>query len=80
MISAIVLAAGTSKRFGKQNKLLTKYKNQIILLTVINKLLKSKVDELIVVTGNDRKKIKKQIQNNHKIKVVTKKYLKKVMA
>ena len=61
MISAIVLAAGTSKRFGKQNKLLAKYKNEIILLTVINKLLKSKVDELIVVTGNDRKKIEKQI-------------------
>ena len=80
MISAIILAAGTSKRFGKENKLLTKYKNQIILLTVINKLLKSKVDELIVVTGNDRKKIEKQIPNNHKITVVNNRYFKRGMA
>ena len=80
MISAIVLAAGTSKRYGKQNKLLAKYKNKIILLTVIDKLLKSKVDELIIVTGQDRTKVKKQIPHNHKITIVNNKYFKKGMA
>ena len=80
MISAIVLAAGTSKRYGKQNKLLVKYKNKIILLTVINKLLKSKVGELIIVTGQDRKKIEKQIPNNRKIVVTNNKYFKQGMA
>ena len=80
MISAIVLAAGTSKRYGKQNKLLAKYKNKIILLTVIDKLLKSKVDELIVVTGQDKTKVKKQIPINHKIAIVNNKYFKRGMA
>ena len=80
MISAIVLAAGASKRYGKQNKLLAKFKNKIILLTVIDKLLKSKVGELIVVTGQDRKKVENQIPKNHKITVVNNRCFKMGMA
>ena len=60
MITAIVLAAGKSKRFGKSNKLLASYKKNLVLNYTLNKILKSKVDEVLLVTGYQNNKIQNQ--------------------
>ena len=43
MISAIILAAGQSKRFGSDNKLIKKYNKKYLINHIIGTLLKSKV-------------------------------------
>ncbi len=50
MISAVVLAAGKAERF-RANKLLFPVNDETILENVVKNLLKSKVDEIIVVVG-----------------------------
>ena len=80
MISAILLAAGSSKRYGKKNKLLARYKKKYLLLHVLQKLVKSKADEIIVVTGQDRKKIERLVTINNKVKIVYNKNFKKGMS
>jgi len=72
MISAIVLAAGISKRMGKLKQLLAFGKSTILEETLKN-LLNSKVDEVVVVLGFQSEKIAqkiitlpvKQIKNPH---------------
>ena len=75
MIGAILLAAGQSKRFKGENKLIIKYKNKPLINYAINSLIKSKVSKIIVVLGHEDKKIKKKIKKNKKIIfVLNKKY------
>lgn len=62
MVSAVVLAAGCSKRMGK-NKLLVKLDGKEILLRTLHAVVNSKVDEVIVVTGYQASDIQKIIQN-----------------
>jgi len=50
MISAIVLAAGHSRRMGTQ-KLLLPFRGKPMIATIVDELLGSPVDEVIVVTG-----------------------------
>lgn len=50
MISAIILAAGTSSRMGKP-KLLLPFKGRSIIRVVAENVLASLVDEVLVVTG-----------------------------
>lgn len=52
MVSAVILAAGLSKRMG-QNKLLLKLNNQSIIEHVVSTVIKCKIDEIIVVLGRD---------------------------
>ena len=59
MISAILLAAGQSKRIKKENKLLKKYKGKILINHILQSLIKSKVQKIIIVLGNEHNKIKK---------------------
>lgn len=80
MISAILLAAGTSSRYGKDNKLLVKYKEKPLLSYSLKALLKSKVKDIVVVLGKDKQKILKQIPQNKKIKVIFNKNYKRGMA
>jgi len=80
VISAILLAAGTSSRFGKKNKLLAKYKKESLLSYSLNNLLKSKVKEIIVVTGNETNQVMKQVPKNSKIKTTFNKNYKKGMS
>ena len=47
---AIILAAGSSRRMGKQ-KLLLPYGDSTIIETVIQNVLQSKVDSTLVVLG-----------------------------
>ena len=70
MISAILLSAGLSKRFKSGNKLIHKYHRKEILTYSLKNILKSKIVEIIIVTGNDHNKIKKILPKNKKIKVI----------
>ena len=51
MISAILLAAGQSKRLKGENKLIRKFKNKPLINHAINSLIKSKISKIIVVVG-----------------------------
>ncbi|NIR53045.1 nucleotidyltransferase family protein [candidate division KSB1 bacterium] len=52
-ISAIVLAAGTSTRMGQKNKLFLRIDRKTILRWSVENALKSTVNEVLVVTGED---------------------------
>jgi len=62
MIYAMILAAGESKRMGKP-KLILPFGETTILGTVINNVLSSKADKILVVLGSDAEKIRKKIEN-----------------
>ncbi|GAI07868.1 unnamed protein product [marine sediment metagenome] len=59
-ISALLLAAGESKRMGRQ-KLLLPFGASTIIEQTISNLLNSKVDEVIVVVGYREKELVKRI-------------------
>ncbi len=52
MIAAIVLAAGESRRMGRQ-KLLLPYNNKTVIEHVVDQVLASVAQDIIVVTGHD---------------------------
>ena len=80
MITAIVLAAGKSKRFGKSNKLLATYKRNPVLKHTLNKITKSKVDEILLVTGHQNNKIQNQFKKYSNIKFLFNKNFNKGMS
>jgi molybdenum cofactor cytidylyltransferase len=57
---AIILAAGSSRRMGTQ-KLLLPYRESTIIETVVDNVLSSKVDKVMVVLGADRAEINQKI-------------------
>jgi molybdenum cofactor cytidylyltransferase len=63
MVTAIVLAAGSSQRMGDVNKLLLKYKNKTIIETTIENIITAKLNKVIVVTGYETEKIKAVIEH-----------------
>ena len=75
MIKAILLAAGQSKRLKGENKLIKKFKNKPLLNHVLNSLVKSKVQKIIIVLGYQNKQLRRIIKKNNKnIFVVNKKF------
>jgi molybdenum cofactor cytidylyltransferase len=70
MISAILLAAGQSKRMNGENKLTKKIQGIPLIKNSVKNILSSSVDELIVVLGYQKKIIEKLIDKNEKIKTV----------
>ena len=58
MISAILLAAGESKRMKGENKLTKIIKGKPLIKHTIKNILDSNVDELIIIIGHESKKIK----------------------
>ena len=70
MISAILLAAGQSKRMLNENKLLKKINGVPLVKLCADNILASFIDELIVVTGFQKEKIEKNINKSIKIKFV----------
>lgn len=62
MISAIVLAAGQSKRMGKTKQLLT-LGNKTLIEHVVDNVLASRVAETVVVIGHDANAIKGVLKN-----------------
>ena len=77
MITAILLAAGQSKRFKNGNKLLKNYKGKYLINHILKSLIKSKVNKIIIVLGHENRKIKKIALKNKKITfVINSQYLK----
>ena len=69
MISAILLAAGQSKRMNGENKLNKIINNQPLIKHSINNILKSNIDELIIVVGYQEEIIKKLKDESNKIMI-----------
>ena len=67
VISAILLAAGQSKRIRGENKLLKKYKGKILINHILKSLIKSKVNKIIIVLSYENRKIKKIALKSKKI-------------
>jgi molybdenum cofactor cytidylyltransferase len=66
MISAIVLAAGQSKRMGRQ-KMLLPWGSTTVIGTIINSLVETRINDIYVVTGGNEAEIKAVLvdQNIH---------------
>ena len=65
MTDAIILAAGNSKRFGKDNKLFTDFNSSLLITHVVSEICKSKLRNIIVITGKDHVKINKLLKKMH---------------
>jgi len=70
MISAILLAAGQSKRMGGENKLTKNIQGVPLIKLSVKNILDSSIDELIVVLGHQKKIIEKLIDKKEKVKFV----------
>ncbi len=53
MISAVILAAGSSARMGQANKLMLNYQGRPLVRNVVETITSSKASEVIVVTGHE---------------------------
>ena len=79
-ISAILLAAGLSKRMNNDNKLIKKINGQILINLSLKNILTSSIDEVIVVLGHQKEIIEKIISKNKKIKIINNKNYKNGLA
>ena len=70
MISAILLAAGQSKRMKGENKLIKKIKGVPLIKLTVKNILDSSIDKLIIVLGYQKEIVKKVIDNSEKIEFV----------
>ena len=70
MISAILLAAGQSKRMNGENKLTKKIQGSPLIKHSVKNILASSADELIIVLGYQKEIVEKLIDKNEKIKFV----------
>lgn len=64
MISGILLAAGTSSRMGKENKLLLPYEGKMLLMRALETLKNSNLGEIIVVLGYEYEILKPLLINS----------------
>ena len=80
MISAILLAAGQSKRLKSENKLIKLYKKKPLINHSLKALHKSKVNKIIIVLGHQHKVVKKMIKKNQKNIFIFNRNYKKGMA
>ena len=80
MISAILLAAGQSKRMDGENKLIKKYSNKYLINHILGALIKSKINKIIIVLGFQSSKVRKITVKNKKINFVFNKNYKSGMA
>jgi len=80
VISAILLAAGQSKRMGGENKLTKETQGVPLIKHSVKNILTSSVDELIIVLGYQKEIIEKIIDKNEKIKFVFNKNFESGMA
>ena len=70
MVSAILLAAGQSKRMVSENKLTKKIQGVPLIKHSVKNILASSINELIIVLGHQREIIEKLIDKNEKIKFI----------
>ena len=69
-ISAILLAAGQSKRMNGENKLTKEIKGIPLIKLSVKNILASYVNELVIVLGHQKEIIEKLIDKHEKIKFV----------
>lgn len=62
-VSAIVLAAGMSKRMGPTNKLLVDLGGETMVRRVVKSVLASKVELVVVVTGYQTEQVETQLKD-----------------
>jgi len=62
-VVGVVLAAGTSSRFGETNKLLAEWAGAPLVSHTVDTLLQSAVDEVVVVVGDDAERVRTAIRN-----------------
>lgn len=73
MISAIILAAGESKRMGAENKLLLPFEGRPLIEHIVRTVQASEADEVIVVVGHEAEQVQAAlagcgvyiVQNDH---------------
>ena len=70
MNSAILLAAGQSKRMNGENKLAKEIQGVPLIKLSVKNILTSSIDELIIVLGYQREIVEKLIDKNEKIKII----------
>ena len=70
MISSILLAAGQSKRMRGENKLTKNVKGIPLIKCALNNILKSHVNEIIIVLGYQKETIEKLIDKTSRVKFV----------
>ena len=68
MVSAILLAAGQSKRMNGENKLTKEIQGIPLIKHAVGNVLNSSIDELIIVLGYQKEVIEKIIDKNERIK------------
>lgn len=62
MVTAIILAAGLSKRMGNINKMLLPYKGKTVIATTVGNVIASGTKNIIVVAGFEQEKIKEALK------------------
>ena len=80
MITAILLAAGQSKRLRDENKLTKLFKGKPLINHILFSLIKSKVNKIIIVLGYEHLKIKTKLLKSKKINFVINKNYRKGMS
>ena len=80
MITAILLAAGQSKRLRGENKLTKLFKGKPLINHILFSLIKSKVNKIIIVLGFEHLKIKMKLLKSKKINFAINKNYKKGMS
>ncbi len=80
MVSAILLAAGESKRLKGENKLIKILNKKHLINHSIKALVRSKVDKIVIVLGYQSNKVKKLAKKNKKISFILNKNYKNGMS
>lgn len=62
MVTAIILAAGLSKRMGNDNKMLLTYKGKTIIAATVENIIASGIEHIIVVAGFEYEKIREALE------------------
>ena len=70
MITAIVLAAGLSKRMGKANKMLLPYKGKPVIAVTVDNIVAAGVSDIVVVTGFEQEKIQ-EVLNPRPVRIMS---------
>ena len=68
-IAAIVLAAGQSRRMGKQNKLLLEIDGRAVISQVVENLERSRISKTVVVTGHEEDQVRAELEG-HAVELV----------
>ncbi len=68
-IRAVVLAAGLSKRMGHRNKMLHPVDGQPLLVHVVQSLLQSTIDEIIVITGHQHNRVEEILPHHPLVRI-----------